>query len=164
MTTDNPTPDNQPTPGTPADELDQPTTPDHPADDHQPAPDDQADGQADDRVKAARSDAAKYRTRLREAEAQRDEIAAKYTSLLRGTIEAEARLKHHTPGAALWDAGTDPTELLADDGSLDPTKLRNACDAARTRYGIGRPPESPGQGITSDPAPEVTWRDALRND
>lgn len=162
MTTDNPTPDNQPTPGTPADELDQPTTPDQPADDHQPDPDDQAP--ADERVKAARSEAAKYRTRLREAEAERDEITAKYTNLLRGTIEAEARLKHHTPGAALWDAGTNPTDLLADNGHIDPTKLRDACNTARERYGIGRPAESPGQGITSDPAPEVTWRDALRND
>lgn len=162
MTTDNPTPDNQPTPGTPADELDQPTTPDQPADDHQPDPDDQAP--ADERVKAARSEAAKYRTRLREAEAARDEVTAKYTALLRGTIEAEAMLKHHTPGAALWDAGTDPTELLTDDGNLDPTKLRNACDAARTRYGIGRPPESPGQGMSSTNGPEVTWRDALRTE
>ena len=34
--------------------------------------------------------APKYRNRLREAEAARDEITAKYTALLRGTIEAPA--------------------------------------------------------------------------
>ena len=158
------TTDDQHTPDLDTDNLDAQPTADEQPDNADDQADDQADGQADDRVKAARSDAAKYRTRLREAEAARDEITAKYTSLLRGTIEAEARLKHHTPGAALWDAGTDPTELLTDDGNLDPTKLRDACDAARTRYGIGRPPESPGQGMSSTNGPEVTWRDALRND
>ena len=158
------TTDDQHTPDLDADDLDAQPTADEQPDNADDQADDQADGQADDRVKAARSDAAKYRTRLREAEAARDEITAKYTSLLRGTIEAEARLKHHTPGAALWDAGTDPAELLADDGSLDPTKLRDACDAARTRYGIGRPPESPGQGMSSTNGPEVTWRDALRTE
>lgn len=158
------TTDDQHTPDLDTDNLDAQPTADEQPDNADDQADDQADGQADDRVKAARSDAAKYRTRLREAEAARDEITAKYTSLLRGTIEAEARLKHHTPGAALWDAGTDPAELLADDGSLDPTKLRDACDAARTRYGIGRPPESPGQGMSSTNGPEVTWRDALRTE
>lgn len=158
------TTDDQHTPDLDTDNLDAQPTADEQPDNADDQADDQADGQADDRVKAARSEAARYRTRLREAEAARDEVTAKYTALLRGTIEAEAMLKHHTPGAALWDAGTDPTELLADDGNLDPTKLRNACDAARTRYGIGRPPESPGQGMSSNTAPEVTWRDALRTE
>ena len=158
------TTDDQHTPDLDTDNLDAQPTADEQPDNTDDQADDQADGQADDRVKAARSEAAKYRTRLREDEAERDAITEKYANLLRGTIEAEARLKHHTPGAALWDAGTDPTELLADDGSLDPTKLRNACDAARTRYGIGRPPESPGQGMSSNTAPEVTWRDALRTE
>ena len=158
------TTDDQHTPDLDTDNLDAQPTADEQPDNTDDQADDQADGQADDRVKAARSEAAKYRTRLREAEAERDAITEKYANLLRGTIEAEARLKHHTPGAALWDAGTDPTELLTDDGTLDPTNLRTACDAARTRYGIGRPPESPGQGMSSTNGPEVTWRDALRTE
>lgn len=154
------TDDNQHTPDIETPEPDAPPA----VDEHPDNTDDHADGRADDRVKAARADAAKYRTRLREAEAERDAINEKYANLLRGTIEAEARLKHHTPGAALWDAGTNPADLLADDGYLDPVKLRDACNAARARYGIGRPAESPGQGLSTTAAPETTWRDALRNE
>ncbi|MFC3849916.1 hypothetical protein ACFORJ_07025 [Corynebacterium hansenii] len=145
-----------------ADEHTHPTDAGRPDDEQHT--DDRPDEQTptDERIKQARAEAARYRTRLREAEAARDEVTAKYEALLRGTIEAEAQLKHHTPGIALWDAGTNPTDLLNDTGHLDPGKLRDACNNVRDRYGIGRLPESPAQGTHTTTPAAVTWRDALQ--
>lgn len=141
---------------------DQDTTQQDTPEQQEPAIDQDTTG--DERVKAARSEAAKYRTRLREAEAQRDEVTARYEGLLRTTIEAAAQQHHHTPAAALWDSGVTAGELLDDDGAVDPAKLRTACDAARARYGITRPAESPAQGTNSKPANRPTWHTAFRGE
>jgi hypothetical protein len=103
-----------------------------------PAPDDDADGGDDaegDGVSQADAidqsegnpnrEAARYRTRLREVESERDELAGRLDGLLRGQAEAlatggEARL--HS-GADLWLDGGTVADVVGEDGQVDPERV-----------------------------------------
>lgn len=88
--------------------------------------DDQADDQADDDpAAAARREAAAYRRRLRDTEAERDTLAATVATYRRREAEALAGRAMQS-GADLWAAGIELEELLADDGTVDEARVRDA--------------------------------------
>lgn len=116
MTTDNTTqPTEQPEQG----DTDQPVT-------------EQTEAERDDKPGA---EAARYRRRLRDTEADRDTIATERDTLAaavdgyrRRDTERAAEQAGMTRGADLWDAGGNVTDFLADDGTVDPDRVQTAVD------------------------------------
>lgn len=134
--------------GQPADEAK------HPADEHS----------GDPRVKSARAEAAKYRTRLRETENQLAETNQRYEAMLRQIISATAEQTHGIAPAALWDSGLNPADVLNEGGEIDLDKLTEACTSARERYGIPEPihgPYVPGVGTQPQAPLDPKWDDVL---
>lgn len=86
-------------------------------------------------------EAAAYRVKLREAEAERDRLAGVVAGMQRAAVEdiaAQAGLKPK----ALWASGVDLADLLVaegedDAGTVDRTKVDAAIMTAREELGIG---------------------------
>lgn len=118
----------------------------------------EAEAQADTDAPDDRQDrdAAKYRRRLRETEAERDTLAAQVESLQREAIEAQANAQAVKP-AALWASGVALADMLTETGTVDADKVASACNAARDALGLGpryrntvpREGGSPGSSATS---------------
>ena len=83
-------------------------------------------------------EAAKYRRRLRDAEAERDALKATVESLQRAEVDRLATGADLRP-AALWASGPELADLLADDGTVDQVKVAAAISAARETLGIPNP-------------------------
>src|SRR5699024_3893613 len=64
------------------------------------------------------AEAAKYRTQLREAEAERDTLRQQITAMRTAEIERLAG-QHIAKPDALWRTGTTIDELLTEDGTID---------------------------------------------
>lgn len=128
---DGPQTDDQPTAG--------PDTPDVP-NDPQEATEDQQDG------KPGR-EAAKYRTRLREAQAELETARQQLEQARRTLVDNLAEQAGIKP-AALWAGGTSIDGLLTEDGTIDVGLVRQAIDATVTTLGISRRPRlDPLQGV-----------------
>ena len=108
-------------------------------------------------------EAAKYRHRLREAEAQRDALGEKVTALQRLAVETEAR-KHLRKPEALWAAGADLAGLLDENGLPDPVKVEAASNDAVQRLGLNTTPKpDPSQGKSSYSGPSApSFSDAFK--
>lgn len=78
---------------------------------------------------------ARYRTQLREAEAERDTLTARVEALQRAEVERLASDLIEKP-AALWTAGVDLADLTDDDGAIDPDKVTDAVKAAQSDLGL----------------------------
>jgi hypothetical protein len=140
-----------------------------PEEPEEPTEDTEPEEPEDDALAKVRKEAAGYRTRLREAEAQRDELATRLES-----FQAQAAVKAATgpgmlrDGEDLFRAGVNVSELIADDGTLDHDKLTAAVAEVRERHphwGEARPaprrpaePFATGTGMTR---PEPGWHDVL---
>ena len=132
-------------------------------------PDTTTDDHSDDPTKKARGEAANYRRRLRDAEGERDTIAAERDSLRdrvqarqRGDVEAIAsqRLRDATD---LWTA-TDLVGCLGDDGEIDPAKVTEVVEALvqqKPHYAVIRPGFDLGVRGSTEPAAK-DWGDVLR--
>ncbi|BBZ63421.1 hypothetical protein [Mycolicibacterium monacense] len=103
-----------------------------------------ADPAADD-IDAADSEpdngnreAAKYRRRLRDTEAERDTLAARLEGMQRAEAERLAG-KMLAKGAALWAGGTTIADLLNEAGELDPDKVQTRAAEIREQFGIPQP-------------------------
>ena len=83
-------------------------------------------------------EAARYRTRLRETESERDDLAERVTALQRAEVERVAGATVTNP-AALWAAEVQLADLLDDAGAVDPDKVRAAAGQAAERLGLARP-------------------------
>ncbi len=103
--------------------------------DRQPAAEqtDTPEAERDDKPPGA--EAARYRRRLRDTEADRDTIATERDTLAatvdgyqRRDTERAAEQAGMTRGADLWDAGGNVTDFLADDGTVDPDRVQTAVD------------------------------------
>lgn len=94
-------------------------------------------------------EAARYRRRLRETEAERDTLAARVEALQRAAVEREASGALARP-EALWAAGVDLAGLLTDEGTVDAAKVAQAVEDARDRLGLApavrTPRADPTQG------------------
>lgn len=85
--------------------------------------------------KAAR-EAAKYRRKLREVEAERDRLAEQVESLQRAEIERLSYAEHRVKGAALWAGGYKVSDLIGEDGRPDESKVAAAAADVAERFGI----------------------------
>lgn len=92
-------------------------------------------------------EAAKYRRRLREAEAERDALTTRLEQLQRAEVERLAG-EHLQKAAGLW-ATTSLADMLDEEGNIDPAKVTSAAQAAREQLGLSAPvtgPVIPTQG------------------
>ncbi len=84
-------------------------------------------------------EAAKYRRRLRDTEAERDQLAQRVESMQRTEVERLAAVALLKEPRALWAAGTELADLLAEDGTVDPEKVTAAIKHTREHLGIAAP-------------------------
>lgn len=95
------------------------------------------------------AEAAKWRVKLRETEAERDALTQQVEGLQRqiitGLCDAEG-IKADAVFAALGDDGI--ASLLNDDGAVDADKVGAAVGAARERFGIAEGPRRPAPDRT----------------
>lgn len=109
-------------------------------------------------------EAAKYRRQLRDAEAQRDQLAARLQTMQRTEVERLVADQLAKP-AALWAAGVQLADLVNEAGDIDPAKVAIAVTAAIDALGLSRgadPTFTTGaQGHAV--APAAGWADVLRS-
>ena len=123
----------------------------------------QQEGRGGDVLARTRREAAGYRTRLREAEAERDGLRQQIERYRRQEIDAlvSDRLD---PG----DFGllVEMTELLDDDGAVDPEKVNEAVDrvlAERPHWKKQAPPVDFGGGARGTRPQRPSFGQALKN-
>ena len=110
----------------------------------------------------ARGEAAKYRRRLRETEAERDALSGRVEAAQRALVDHVASTAGRIQPAALWASGAKLADLLDADGNVDPAAVTVACDTAARTLGLSRTPKpdpSQGQGGRSS---SKGWKDAFR--
>lgn len=122
--------------------------------------------QADPEPPTGDNEAAKYRRRLREVEAERDQLKGTLDTMMRGQIEAVLVDKLHRP-ADFFEVGetVELADLLTDDGQVDTAKVdeRLKAIAAERPYLLnkqetstsGLPPRGPAGDV------ELTWKEAI---
>lgn len=110
----------------------------------------------------------KYRERLRETEAERDQLRTTVETMQRREVERLAAEHLIKPGS-LWTVGVELTNLLDDDGAIDPEKVRAAALDARQQHGLEDPqaarkrqPRVPLEGRGNTQPPKSTWADAFK--
>jgi len=116
-------------------------------------------------VARLKDEAIKYRRRLREAEAERDALAERVTTMQRADVERQAA--HLVRPESVWAAGVELADLLDDDGNLDPEKTETAINTAADKLGLEHVPRAPrpdpSQGAKGDPPQSDPWTEAFRN-
>ncbi len=110
-------------------------------------------------------EAAKYRRRLRETEAQRDALTATLDVYRRRDVELAAEAAGLSRGADLFDAGVNLTDMLGEDGTVDVERVQASVAAvlearphwraAPVQYDIGI------KGATATPT-DSTWATLLK--
>lgn len=119
---------------------------------------------------SANAEAARYRTRLRETEAERDRLAGMVETLQRAEV---ARLagEHLAQGADLLEYGMVGLDaLLGEDGNVDPDQVGLATATLLSqRPGLGKAPVAKGPTIHPHHTGSgrgrggTTWGDVLRS-
>lgn len=104
-------------------------------------------------------EAARYRRRLRDVEGERDALAGQLAALRRQVAE------HHATGLArpsdLWLAGTDVSDLLDDQGAVDPAKVAAAVNTVRREHPHWGKTADLGQGARGVPAHQPGFEKAF---
>jgi len=124
-----------------------------------------------DPLAKVRREAAGWRTKLREAEEQRDQLATRLVNMQR----AEAARLAATPadefpgladGGDLWRDDTDLTELVADDGTVDPDRVRERAQVLGEAHphwvAVPRATGDGDAGKGAAPMPAVEFADGFR--
>lgn len=110
-------------------------------------------------------EAAKYRRRLRDTEADRDRLAAQVEALQRAEIDRLAAAEGIKP-EALWASGANLPEMLTTDGIVDPDRVTVAAKAAidvlglQQRKGLHVPRE--GRNAGSPRGTTTSFADAFK--
>lgn len=81
-------------------------------------------------------EAAKYRSRLRETEAERDTLAERVEALQRNEIERTIRTTHKIEPAAVWANGAQLADMLDEDGAPQAAKIQSAVADAISKLGL----------------------------
>ena len=118
---------------------------------------------ADDTDTNPNHEAARWRVKAREAEQQRDALAAQLETLRKDQINATVVTMGLRP-QALWASGVELTDLIGDDGVPDQQKIRQAVESARTELGIERPRKpirSLTSGVAAPKEQPADWRSAF---
>ncbi|CAN5682569.1 hypothetical protein BH10ACT9_BH10ACT9_18130 [soil metagenome] len=113
-------------------------------------------------------EAAKWRTRFRDAERERDEARVQVTSLQESIVASLAASAGIKDASLLEHSGHGLASLLDDRGMPDPEKVKGACAEAIEKYGIARGirplpgvhPGSVGAGQTGQ-RPQDAWKGAF---
>ncbi|MFZ3595449.1 hypothetical protein [Streptomyces sp. BH104] len=131
-----------------------------------PQPAENVDISTDDKS-SANKEAAKYRTKLREAEAKLEAADARVSGLLRKSVETYVASKLSVPGD-LFDIGkVAVADLLDGEGNLDTETIDSAVEALlQERPGLSNGPrpwgDVGGGNRNSAESAQPTWSDALR--
>lgn len=140
--------------------MTQPTTPAEPTPGTEP---DRTDPTAaPDAEPSPNSEAARWRTKLRDTEAQRDALTERLTNYQRRECEAAVADLLDEPGD-LWDIGqADLAGFYTDDGELDEAQLRAAAGALIDMRPKLAKPAGPrwqnfGQHTAPPPPPRTGW-------
>lgn len=113
------------------------------------------------------AEAARYRTQLRAAEAQRDALAARVDALHRASVERLAG-EHLAVAGDVWSVGgAELADLLDDGGDVDPTRVAAlVTDLVAARPGLGRDAGPRrldlGQGRREAAAGGASWQGLLQ--
>lgn len=108
------------------------------------------------------AEAAKYRRRLRNTEAQLEAAQGRLIATQTALAEELARTVGRIEPAAIWAAGVELDDLLDDTGAVDPEKVINASDQTASLLKIARRPKpDPMQGYTGG-IPADTWETAFK--
>lgn len=124
------------------------------------------EAETEEEISKPGKEAARYRVRLRETEAERDQLRALVETFQRSDAERAVADILHRP-AGLWAAGTRLADLLDDQGRVDPDKAVAAAKAALEQVGLApkrrrTPAPDPSQGRGSTPATGSAWKEAFR--
>lgn len=110
------------------------------------------------------AEAAKYRTRLRETEGERDTLTGRVQAMQ--TAEATRLASEHLKKAdGLWAAGAKLEDLLDDAGNVDAGKVKTAALSAADQLGLERPRPAghvPGEGGNGRPVVKKSFSDAFK--
>lgn len=101
------------------------------------ATEDSSEDQGQDDEATGNREAARYRKRLRDTEAERDALSARLETMQRHEAERLAS-KVLAKGSALWAGETKLDDLLDDDGNIDPQKVTDRAEEVREEFGIAR--------------------------
>lgn len=83
-------------------------------------------------------EAARYRKQLRETETERDQLRERLDTMHRAEVERLAGAVLSKP-SGLWAAGVQVADLLAEDGTVDRSKVEAAAKQAAAELGLARP-------------------------
>ncbi|MGO1592336.1 hypothetical protein [Ancrocorticia sp.] len=133
---------------------------------------DAAEEEAEDRkAQKPHSEAAKYRVKLREAEAERDTLREQVREMRTRDVTAALNEKLDSDMTQmLWDVGLDPLSFVSESGELDEDKIAGVISAVskvgRRGPGGGKPMPKlrptggtkPSEDLASE---KKTWSDAL---
>lgn len=92
------------------------------AEEQDAAPDDTDTEDEQGQTQGKNSEAARYRRRLRDTEAERDALKSRLEVLQRGEVERLISDRFADP-ADIWRDGATLESLLTDDGNIDPMKV-----------------------------------------
>ncbi len=107
-------------------------------------------------------EAARYRLRLREVEAERDAIADQLTRYQRAEVERLAA-DHLSRASDVWLDGAEVPTLLDDQGNVDPHAVQAAARSVldgRPQLGHQQADHGQGRRDTIDAGP--SWSDVIR--
>lgn len=104
-------------------------------------------------------EAARWRTRLRDTEAERDQLAGTVEALQRS--QAEHLIAGHRIEPAAVFAVTELPDLLDDTGCVDPGKVSAAVHTARQTLGINAGLYVPAEGANPSVRSRGTFTDAF---
>lgn len=120
------------------------------------------EGDPDD-VASMNAEAAKWRRKLRETQAELEAAAAQLDAVQRQQVEFLLAKSGVKPEAVF--AVAEMSDLLNDDGGIDADKLDAAMATAQEKFGIVKPPKGnfvPGIGNRPNGLPRVdAWREAF---
>jgi hypothetical protein len=133
----------------------------------QELPADDVDGQSSDEpideLSKVRREAADRRVKLRETEAERDQLRGQLAALQRAEVERLAADRLADPSDLWRHEGVELEALLADDGTPDPEAVvRAAADVVKAHPSWGRPLPDLGAGPRPPAASAPSFGEALK--
>lgn len=127
-----------------------------------PEPDENPSGQGEGQPESPNAEAARYRTKLREVEAEREGLAERLTSYQRREVERLAAERLTRP-SDVWLDGAEAAALLDENGDVDPEAVRAAVLAVLDgRPQLGHQVADHGGGKRELAGRGVSWGDVLR--
>lgn len=143
-----------------------PQEPQEPAEGTEPAPEAPEGTESEQEAPKGNREAAKYRARLRETEAERDQLAERVATLQRREVEQLAKDEWLvTNPATLWPLGFDLATVLDDHGDVDRDAAVTQIRAMVAEFGLTAPrrglPEDFGARCDWDSGPADEWSAAF---